>query len=216
MRVQVQSTGSDISLDPRKVLGRGGEATIYSVPEMRCAAKLYHQPSPERAQKLTVMLANPPVLTAAFQRVAIAWPVDLILRRRSGEVLGFLMPRVANMRSIADVYNPRTRKQCCPAFTYLYLLRTAFNLAVAFQAVHERGYLIGDVNESNVLVGDTALVTLVDTDSFQVSDRGLILRCRVGKPEFTPPELQGRSFADVDRSIEHDRFGLAILIFHLL
>jgi formylglycine-generating enzyme required for sulfatase activity len=84
--------------------------------------------------------------------------------------------------------------------------------------LHTRDYVIGDVNESNVLVADDALVTLVDTDSFQVRalHNGLVYRCPVGKPEFTPPELQGRNFASIDRTSEHDWFGLAVLIFQLL
>jgi hypothetical protein len=74
------------------------------------------------------------------------------------------------------------------------------------------------VNESNILVSNTALVTLVDTDSFQVRDsnNGVVYRCPVGKPELTPSELQGKSFHLVDRVPEHDLFGLAVLIFQLL
>jgi hypothetical protein len=68
------------------------------------------------------------------------------------------------------------------------------------------------------LVSDQALVTLVDADSFQVrdSETGVVYRSLVGKPEYTPPELQGCSFADVDRQPEHDAFALAVLIFRLL
>jgi len=59
---------------------------------------------------------------------------------------------------------------------------------------------------------------LVDTDSFQVWDAeaGRMYRCRVGKPEFTPPELQGKSFSSMDREPAHDLFGLGVLIFELL
>jgi WD40 repeat protein len=58
----------------------------------------------------------------------------------------------------------------------------------------------------------------VDADSFQVRDpeTGVVYRSLVGKPEYTPPELQGCSFADVDRQPEHDAFALAVLIFRLL
>src|SRR5262249_22968595 len=68
------------------------------------------------------------------------------------------------------------------------------------------------------LVTDTALITVVDTDSFQVrdSDGETVYHCPVGKPEFTPPELQGKLFHYIDRTPAHDRFGLAILIFELL
>ena len=40
--------------------------------------------------------------------------------------------------------------------------------------------------------------------------------CEVGTPIWTPPELQGTPFANAPRQIEHDRFGLALLLFHLL
>ncbi len=122
------------------------------------------------------------------------------------------------MRPIIDFYNPKTRREHCPLFNYQYLLRTARNLAAAFAALHTSGYCIGDVNESNILVSDTALVTLVDTDSFQVSepDSNVVYRCPVGKPEFTPPELQNKIFSQYDREIHHDLFGLGVLIFQLL
>ena len=61
-----------------------------------------------------------------------------------------------------------------------------------------------------------ALVTLVDSDSFQVTVGDKIYRCTVGKTEYTPPELQGTRFADIDRGADHDPFALAILIFQLL
>jgi hypothetical protein len=44
----------------------------------------------------------------------------------------------------------------------------------------------------------------------------IVHRCPVGKAEYTPPELQGVNFQTTDRSVEHDRFGLAVLIFQLL
>jgi formylglycine-generating enzyme required for sulfatase activity len=38
----------------------------------------------------------------------------------------------------------------------------------------------------------------------------------VGKPEFTPPELHGKDFALLERTRQHDSFGLAVLLFQLL
>jgi hypothetical protein len=70
------------------------------------------------------------------------------------------------------------------------------------------------------MVTPSALVTLIDADSFQVQRRigakPVLHPCPVGKPEYTPPELQGKTFAEVPRQPEHDRFGLGILIFQLL
>ncbi len=77
--------------------------------------------------------------------------------------------------------------------------------------------LVAQQNSKGPLWGQ-ALITLVDVDSFQVSDStsGAIFRCPVGKPEFTPPELQGKAFADIDRTFAHDLFGLAVGMFRLL
>lgn len=202
-------------------LGRGGEACIYAVPsDENLVAKIYHQPTPTSGLKLQAMLTNPPENpTASLGHISIAWPTELLYELNDSEnIVGFLMPRIRGMRPIMDFYHPGTRRQNCPLFNYQYLLRTARNLAAAFAALHASRYCIGDVNESNILVSDTALVSLVDTDSFQVRDfeQDIIYRCPVGKPEFTPPELQNKTFADYDRLTTHDLFGLAVLIFQLL
>ncbi|QLE56106.1 tetratricopeptide repeat protein [Nostoc sp. TCL26-01] len=202
-------------------LGRGGEACIYAVPsEGDFVAKVYHKPTIAHASKLRAMLVNPPENpTVSLGHISIAWPQELLWAADESErVIGFLMPRIRGMRPVIDFYNPRTRRQHCPLFNYQYLLRTARNLAAAFAALHNSGYCVGDVNESNILVSDTALVTLVDTDSFQVrdSENDAVYRCPVGKPEFTPPELQNKIFAHHDRQISHDLFGLGVLIFQLL
>jgi hypothetical protein len=57
---------------------------------------------------------------------------------------------------------------------------------------------------------------LIDADSFQFQAGGKPIPCGVGAPEFTPPELQGRSLHGVVRTESHDQFGLAVTIFQLL
>ncbi len=226
MQLQRQSNKQLITLDPTSELSTGEEGRIYTVvqaspQEVRpVVAKVYHHPTDAHGRKLTAMFANPPQDPIATQEhVSIAWPVDLLRTvDDNGQIVGFLMPRVTGMRPVIDFYTPKTRRQRCPLFNYFDLHCTARNLAAAVHALHVRGYIIGDVNESNILVSDTGLVTLVGTDSFQVRDpqNGEVYRCPVGKPEFTPPELQGVNFADIDRGPEHDLFGLAVLIFQLL
>ncbi len=211
-----RSNGQLLNLN--RELGGGGEGKIYTVVEdAALAAKIYHHPTPELAAKLRVMVAHPPEDPMSGEgHVSIAWPVELL--ERGGQVVGFLMPKASEVLPVHEFYNPKTRRDRCPFFNYLYLHRTARNLAAAVSSLHAFGYVVGDVNESNILVSKTALVTLVDTDSFQVKDRrsSTLYPCPVGKPEFTPPELQGKPFRDLQRQPEHDRFGLAVLIFQLL
>lgn len=224
MELTLEQRGEAIKVIEDQVLGIGGQARVFAVqghPEW--AAKLYHKPDFKHATKLAVMVANPPEdPMAARGHASIAWPMDLLVDP-AGSVLGFLMPRVNGTRPIIDYFNPKTRLRACPAFNYFYLLRTARNLAAALHAIHSRGYVVGDLNDSNVLVTQTALVTLVDTDSFQVEDfqSGECYRCPVGRLEYSAPEVlarvgQGLSYASLNRTPEQDLFALATLIFQLL
>src|SRR5262249_29345713 len=157
-----------------------------------------------RAEKLAAMIAAPPrdPMTRTGH-TSIAWPTARLLAAEDGRFIGYLMPRIDNAKLICEFYTPRFRAQQAPLFHYGYLMRTARNLAAAVVALHERGYIVGDLNESNLLVTNQALVSLVDTDSFQVRSADKLFRCPVGKSEYTPPELQGARFAEVTRGPEH-------------
>jgi len=211
-----RSTGAPLALDPALEIGAGGEARVLGVPgDDALVAKLYREPTLERARKLARMIEAPPALEGG---AAVAWPVELLTDLGGGRFAGFLMPRAEGPR-IFEFYNPVSRRRAAPLCDWGRLHRAGVSLAAAFDALHGAGYVVGDVNESNILLSpDDASVTLVDADSFQVRDPvgNVVYRSGVGKAEFTPPELQGARFADVDRTPEHDRFGLAVLLFLLL
>jgi DNA-binding helix-hairpin-helix protein with protein kinase domain len=197
-------------------LGRGGEAAVYSVegqPEL--VAKIYHQPpGAEKAEKLSQMVK----LQSERLLALSAWPVGTLFIGRTRSLAGFLMKNVARFKDIHLLYNPKSRtREFPPKANWRFLIHTASNLARAFAAVHECGHVIGDVNQSNVRVSpETAVVSLVDCDSFQISANGKVYPCEVGVPLYTPPELQDTEFREVVRTPNHDNFGLAVLIFHLL
>lgn len=203
-------------------LGRGGEAVVYKLAvQPALLAKIYHGAAREGYEdKLAWMQANPPDdPTRAQGHASIAWPNDL-LYNASGHLAGYVMVNVQNAVPLLLVFNPRSRAKTLPSFNRRYLHRAARNLAAALGALHAGNYIVGDLNESNVMVMPSALITLIDADSFQVQRRvgakPILHPCPVGKPEYTPPELQGKTFAQVPRQPEHDRFGLAVLIFQLL
>ena len=200
-----------------RLLGAGGEADVHEVPgRPSLAFKRYRRADPARAAKLQVMLDHPPAHDGG---TALAWPVEVVLDPHGGAE-GFLMPRVdlTTHLPLFRVYNPQSRRTVAPGFTWRYLLRTARNVAAVVDSLHRAGYVIGDLNESNLLVSNRALVALVDCDSMQVTDPGTgeVHRCRVGKPEFTAPELHGADLAARDRTPASDSFALAVLAFLLL
>ena len=194
----------------------GGEGKVHDVVgEPSIVAKVCKKSlAAEQATKLAAMvrLATPELLKVT------AWPTETLHSRPKGSVTGILMPRLAaEFRDIFHLYNPDQRKQDFPDADWGFLIHAARNCAVAFEAIHAAGHVIGDVNQKNILVSPRGIVHLVDCDSFQIRDStGKIYRCEVGVPDFTPPELQGQAFQNVDRTANHDRFGLAILIFQLL
>ncbi|MFA4877803.1 MAG: hypothetical protein WC586_10340 [Methanoregula sp.] len=207
------SRGREIPLG--KKLGSGGEGNVFEIvsPGQKYVAKIYHKPVDEsKLEKLRVMVRG---CNDTLKEIS-AWPIDLIHRGSGGPVCGFVMPRVHECEPVHKVYGPTHRKQTFPEADWKFLVRTAKNLAAAFDAIHFYGYVIGDVNEGNILVDRHACVTLIDCDSFQVKTTGDVYCCEVCVAQFTPPEiLNGKDF-QIQRSPGHDNFGLAVLIFQLL
>lgn len=195
-----------------RLLGKGGEGEIYDLADdPSLAVKLYTDGrEDERLPKLRAMVADKLVEQAPF----VAFPQDLVLA--DGRFAGFLMRRVAGSRPLFKLCLTADRKAEFPAATYRFLVRVALNYARAIASLHALGAVVGDINESGALVSRQGLVTVIDSDSFQYSSGGITHRCPVGKPDFTPPELQGRSLRDMDRTPDHDAFGLAVILFELL
>jgi DNA-binding helix-hairpin-helix protein with protein kinase domain len=212
MSVLYDSNGMSVTLG-RKI-GTGGEGTVFEVPERPgLVAKVYHDAiAPAKAAKLSAMaqMAAPELLKVG------AWPVEILRLSRDGRIGGLLMPRVSAAREAHVVYSPKQRQALLPGIDWSFLIWVARNVAAAVETVHRAGHVIGDINQKGFLVADNATVRLIDCDSFQITHNGQLFRCLVGVPEFTPPELHGQRFDQVVRTVNHDAFGLSILIFHLL
>ncbi len=72
-----------------KILGSGGEATVYELQnDPHSVAKIYHTWKCPPAEKLQVMVKNPPdAPTRSLSHVSIAWMTDLI-QDGTGQVAG--------------------------------------------------------------------------------------------------------------------------------
>jgi len=195
-------------------LGRGGEGAVFELArDGGFVAKIYHESvEARRVRKFTAMarLATPNLLKIA------AWPIGTLHSSPGGTLVGLVMPRVVGHREIHELYSPAQRKLHFPKANWAYLVHVAMNCASAFEVVHAAGHVVGDVNQSGVMVGERATIQLIDCDSFQIRGEHELFPCVVGVPQYTPPELQGQNFRDVIRTPDHDCFGLALLIFHLL
>jgi DNA-binding helix-hairpin-helix protein with protein kinase domain len=126
------------------------------------------------------------------------------------------MLKVSGHEPLHEIYSPGARKSCFPGADYKFLIRTAANISRAVATVHATGCVIGDINHSGILVSENATVALIDADSFQIKNEQNQYLCRVGVPEYTPPELQGKKLDGIVRTPNHDAFGLAVVVFQLL
>ena len=208
MSIYKTASGTIIQLGAE--LGKGGEGTVHSIRnDASLAAKIYLSGlATERSDKISKMVAAKLQTSASF----VAYPIDVVLDGK-GVFCGFTMLKMPGRKPAHQLYGPNGRKTAFPKATFPMLVRATSNIARAMDSVHSKGCIIGDINHSGVLVADDATVVLIDTDSFQFSYGGRLYGCKVGVPEFTPPELQGKDLSSIVRTANHDDFGLAILIF---
>ncbi len=214
------TTATNTTLNTTKKLGEGGEGAVFDIAgQSGLVAKIYHPArlNASLAAKVIAMTRNPPedATRKSLNHVSIAWPIDVLYN--GTQFVGYTMPKIKKSDDLYDLLQPQQRAKEHSGLNHRHLYRTARNLALAMDAIHQKGYVIGDVNFKNALFNDDALITMVDCDSMQVTDAaGIVHHCLVGVPEYTPADLQGMDFARVTRTPNHDAFGLAILIFQLL
>ncbi|MHC5933067.1 tetratricopeptide repeat protein [Nostoc sp.] len=210
------STGQSITLLGEPKIS--GEAKVWQTNRNGYLAKIYHDQTPERVQKLAVMIAHrPQEPNSHLNHISFAWPKS-VLKDAQGNCVGFLMPEIKEAKELINIYNPQKRKALKLEVDWRFLHTTALNIASIIEAIHISGYVLGDIKQQNILVNDRALPSIIDTDSFQVRNpvNGKIYRCPVGSPDYTPPELIDKDFSSIDQTEVHDRFRLAVIIYQLL
>lgn len=196
-----------------ELIGKGGEGEVYKIQgRAGQAVKIYNTSlRSQREDKVRAMVGQ----ALAVKTDLVAYPGEVATDVR-GNFVGFSMRLVSGYRPLHELYSPKSRQRYFPKADYRLIVHAALNVARAVGRVHQTQCVIGDLNHSGVLVAPDATIALIDADSFQFSLNGKSYPCVVGVPEFTPPELHGRNLASVQRTHEHDNFGLAVAIFHLL
>ena len=198
--------GTPLPLGDR--IGRGGEGEVYAVADgSGRAVKVYLNPDAAREAKVRAMLAGN--LGAACPNVA--FPIEIV-HAPGGRFAGFTMRQVTGHQPIHELIATSARRQHFPKADPRFLVHVALNVARIVASVHAAGVVIGDINSAQFLVSQSGTVTLIDADSVQVGTH----RCRVGMPEYTPPELQNMPFGIIDRTCDHDAFGLAVMVFQVI
>lgn len=192
------------------LLGKGGEASVFNIiGQPKLTAKIYREtPSTETIQKLHKLIGMPAISNTA-------WPLKLIFESKSAsKVAGYLMPKAKGVKTWSNFNVEISRIQIkdynyTPTFFYNMLI----NFVKILEDVHSAGLIIGDINDSNVLISKNGSCTVIDVDSFQVGSQFL---CTVARPEFLDPRLQTASLKSSVRDEASDHFAMGVLFFQLI
>ncbi|MCA9521627.1 MAG: hypothetical protein KC609_11670 [Myxococcales bacterium] len=205
--------GRRITLDPRALLGIGGEASVYRSDEL--ALKVFHGAtqiggSGGRSAGIAAIEARELALKerkiTAFPNGlphSVVAPIDA-LRTLDGRFVGYSMRRIDDARPLGELLSGRGRERAL-------LCRVLAGLAESLEALHRRDVRVGDLNDYNVLASPSDLAHyLIDVDSYQFAG----LPCTVAHERFLAPELYGVDLGRAPRfEPEHDWYAFAVLLF---
>lgn len=207
-----------------KEIKSGGEGVVYAlVNRPNSVAKVYKN---ERIADSQLREASKDKILAMLGmhfnpyyngRVVVAWPEDALFDD-SGFFMGFVMPKIENMKSLIWAMRPSDRDVLWSSgYHWRYSIAIAFNLALTVEHLHNAGVVVGDMNTNNILINSRGNVTLIDADSFNITTKsGQVHKCIVGFPEVLPAELQGKDLTKQKFTERTDVFSLAVHIFTLL
>jgi len=207
-------------------IGGGGEGDVFAViGQPGSAAKIWKRggDADKSARKVQIM-SQRPASRQAENGYTIAWPQDLLYEDGTQRrIVGYTMRRIpGEWENIIDYCSPVAAQKLAHTrgqdITAIRRRRIAYNLCRAVNAIHQSGYVIGDINDQNIMVSRNGEIAVIDCDSFQVEDdRGEKLTTDRVRQEFQPPEIQRLNTSrDVPRDYDHDAFALAVLLFKLL
>lgn len=217
--ILISSTGRRFCL--KKQLAKGGEGAVFLTDDPTLVIKVYHQPEALLEKKLLCMIKHPLEPKADGVHLLIAWPQAVVYE--NGSFVGYAMPFVKDTHPIYVVArnNERHSNDChevFPNYDWRYSLLVAYHLAWTVNYIHQHNYIVGDMNSNNIVIHGDGTITILDVDSFDITDpdTGTRYPCNVGICEFLAPELQGRDLRRANFTKHTDEFALAVHIFILL
>ncbi|GIV38875.1 MAG: hypothetical protein KatS3mg033_0675 [Thermonema sp.] len=151
--------------------------------------------------------------------------MDLLFNEQ-GQFTGFLMPKAEGVEleylcSQDFEHYPEFQEHAWRKFYFshpmvaYYRLRTAFNICAAVHALHQKGYVIGNLKPVNIFVLPNGLISIADLDSIQIHTKEGHFPSMAVTPEYAPPEA-GTWEPEMPKQQSWDLFSLAVILYRFL
>lgn len=213
---------------PEKALASGAEGSIFPVKEKTkdghgLCLKIYHPEylgNNDRIQKKIEAMTDMDHMVRVFSLhnnfllKNTSHPLGAVYSK-SNKFIGYVMKHFEKVDALSIIQNKVTFSKF-GNINYRMLAEAAYNLTNNVGAIHEAGYIIGDMNPKNFVVERDLVVRAVDVDSFQLKHQGVLYRSSGRVLDWLHPDLHKEDWTTLELTQEHDYFALAKLIFQLL
>lgn len=221
-----------------KPLGKGGQATVYKIQtkgsEDFCLKK-FNDNADAVYDRIAYMIKNPPKNIMSNSSFRVCWPTALAYDAGK-KFIGYVMPLAFdNSRDllILDKYNAKPISQQAKYKKYpdwfdkfeldtvegiRNRIKMLCNWAIAIYSLHETGrYVIVDLKPENVMATSSGKISIVDTDSFQITENGKIIfpgpMCTMG---YIPPEGKDLQRKKLPFTTSCDCFSASVCFYKIL
>lgn len=219
-------------------LGKGGQGAVHNIITSKYSAdyciKIYIRDAEKMHKKIEYMVTHPPqnIRDTSFR---ICWPTALAYNTKK-EFIGYMMPLAfpkGHDLTILSVYRSKPLSQLKRFKNNVewhnkYELDTnegivnrvkmLCNIAIALHTIHSTGrYVLVDLKPENIDATGAGKVSIMDTDSIQISENGKILHPATAfTPEYFAPE--GKELKKHNRpfTLQCDYFAAAICFYQIL
>ncbi len=219
-------------------LGKGGQGAVHNIITSKYSAdyciKIYIRDAEKMHKKIEYMVTHPPqnIRDTSFR---ICWPTALAYNTKK-EFIGYMMPLAfpkGHDLTILSVYRSKPLSQLKRFKNNVewhnkYELDTnegivnrvkmLCNIAIALHTIHSTGrYVLVDLKPENIDATGAGKVSIMDTDSIQISENGKILHPATAfTPEYFAPE--GKELKGLNRpfTLQCDYFAAAICFYQIL
>lgn len=242
MKLYIQKTANgsletiDVKDDP---LGKGGQGAVYNIITSQYAAeyciKIYLRDAQKSFEKIKYMVSHPPQNIKDNPSFRICWPVALVYDT-SKKFVGYMMPlafpkghdltilsvyrnkplsqikRFKNKTEWHDKYELDTKEGI------INRIKMLCNVAIAIHKIHDTGrYVLVDLKPENIDATGTGKVSIMDTDSIQISENGRILHPATAfTPDYFAPEGKDLKKCNRPFPIQCDNFAAAVCFYQIL